>query len=72
MHLFVLYNSNGLFACFSKCPIHRIRLKQNAVSCILAGTKRYEHITQSLQPLHWLPKEARIIFKVLLLVYKPK
>ena len=30
----------------------------------------YDHITPVLQSLHWLPVQYRIIFKILLLVYK--
>ena len=32
--------------------------------------KIFDHITQHLQTLHWLPVKARIEFKILLLTYK--
>ena len=31
---------------------------------------KFQHITPVLQELHWLPIQYRIIFKILLLVYK--
>ena len=33
-------------------------------------TRKYDHITPVLQSLHWLPVKCRVIFKILLLVYK--
>ena len=33
-------------------------------------TRKYDHITPILQSHHWLPVKYRIIFKILLLVYK--
>ena len=32
--------------------------------------RKYSHVTQALQDLHWLPVRARIHFKILLLVFK--
>ena len=37
---------------------------------IVTFTKKYEHITPSLIDLHWLPVEYRIIYNILLLLYK--
>ena len=31
---------------------------------------KYSHVTQALQDLHWLPVDARIHFKILILVFK--
>ena len=43
---------------------------QNAAARIVTFTKKTEHITPVLLKLHWLPVQYRIIFNVLLLVYK--
>ncbi|KAF7668705.1 hypothetical protein LDENG_00294700, partial [Lucifuga dentata] len=39
-------------------------------SRVLTKTRKAEHITPVLRPLHWLPVCQRIDFKILLLVYK--
>ena len=36
----------------------------------LCQMSKFQHITPVLQELHWLPIQYRIIFKILLLVYK--
>ena len=33
-------------------------------------TKKFDHITPTLIDLHWLPIRHRIVFKIVLLVYK--
>jgi len=43
---------------------------QNAAARIVTFTKKTEHITPVLRKLHWLAVQYRIIFNVLLLVYK--
>ena len=43
---------------------------QNAAARILTFTRRRDHIRLVLMYLHWLPVEARIIFKILTIVYK--
>ena len=36
----------------------------------VTGVKTFEHITLALVELHWLPVPYRIVFKLLLVVYK--
>lgn len=43
---------------------------QNTAARIVTLTKKFDHITPVLIQLHWLPVHFRILFKVLLLVYK--
>ena len=50
--------------------INKLQTIQNAAARIVTFTKKSEHITPVLRKLHWLPVQYRIIFKVLLLVYK--
>ena len=38
--------------------------------CLIARTRKHHHITPVLIDLHWLPVKARILFKVLVFVYK--
>eukprot|EP00057_Strongylocentrotus_purpuratus_P008930 XP_011663404.1 PREDICTED: muscarinic acetylcholine receptor M3-like [Strongylocentrotus purpuratus] len=48
-------------------PLQRI---QNTAARLVTRTKKSEHITPIIQSLHWLPIQERIVFKILLLVYK--
>ena len=36
----------------------------------VTGVKKFEHITPALVQLHWLPVLYRIVFKLLLVVFK--
>ena len=37
---------------------------------IVTQTRKFDHITLLLIDLHWLPVSYRIVFKILLLVFK--
>ena len=50
--------------------INKLQIIQNAAARIVTFTKKTDHITPLLCKLHWLPVQYRIIFKILLLVYK--
>ena len=43
---------------------------QNCAARLTAKIKKYDHITPILNELHWLPIEKRIVFKILLFMYK--
>ena len=43
---------------------------QNIAARMITGTRSTDHITSTLKNLHWLPVEARINFKILLITYK--
>ena len=43
---------------------------QNVAARTITGTRSTDHITPILKNLHWLPVEARINFKILLIAYK--
>jgi len=48
-------------------PLQRI---QNTAARMITLTRKHDHISPILRSLHWLPVNSRIIFKILLLVYK--
>ena len=50
--------------------ISSLQSVQNTAARIVTVTKKFDHITPVLIQLHWLPVHFRILFEVLLLVYK--
>ena len=61
---------NSLLFGLSNCKLQKLRRVHNAAARILAGTRKYDHITPILRELHWLPVKERIDFKILLLTFK--
>ena len=53
-----------------KYLIQRLQAVQNCAACLVTCKPRNARATPILRELHWLPVESRIIFKILLLVYK--
>ena len=74
IHAFVTTNldyCNAILYGLPKVLLNRLQLVQNQRAArIVTFTKKHEHIAPSLIDLHWLPVEYRIIYKILLLVYK--
>ncbi len=70
VHAFItckLDNLNSILAGIPDYAIHKLQMVQNNAARLI--TKK-DHITEVLIDLHWLPIEARIDYKILLLVYK--
>ena len=73
IHAFVTSNldsCNAILYGLPKVLLNRLQLVQNRAARIVTFTKKYENITLSLIDLHLLPVEYRIIYKILLSVYK--
>jgi hypothetical protein len=73
IHAFVtskLDYQNGLLYGLPACKIEKLQRIQNAAARVIARTKKFEHISPILKQLHWLPIHQRIVFKVLLFVFK--
>ena len=64
--------NNGLLCGAHKYQIAKLQLVQNAAAKVICGLRKFDRVTPSLYNLHWLPIEQRIIFKILLLVYKAR
>jgi len=62
--------NNALLAGTTQANIHRLQVAQNTSARLLTRTRRTEHISPVLRGLHWLPVDKRILFKVLVQVYK--
>ena len=73
VHAFVtsrLDSCNSLLYGLSDRDIRKVQMVQNTAARLVLCVSRREHITPSLEKLHWLPVQKRAIFKILLLTYK--
>ena len=61
---------NSLFFNLSKANINKLQKVQNAAARLVARKRKRHSISSTIKDLHWLRIESRIIFKILLLVYK--
>ena len=50
--------------------MNKLQKLQNAAARLVLGRRRRESASQALRDLHWLNIDARIVFKILLLVFK--
>jgi len=49
---------------------HRLQVIQNAAARLVAGVRKYEHMTPVLHSLHWLPVRQQITFKTAIIMFK--
>ncbi|KAJ8051010.1 hypothetical protein HOLleu_04417 [Holothuria leucospilota] len=61
---------NSLLYGLPVLQINRLQRTQNIAARIVTRSQPKDHITHILSDLHWLPIQDRIIFKILLLVYR--
>ena len=61
---------NSLFYNMSKMNLQKLQKVQNAAARLVVMKRKRESISSAIRQLHWLRVESRIIFKILLLVYK--
>jgi hypothetical protein len=61
---------NALLYGISDHLLDKIQKIQNNAARIVKKLRKYDHITDVLRTLHWLPIKQRIIFKLLLTTYK--
>ena len=61
---------NSLLLGTTDMNCNKLQLLQNAAARLIVKLPKFEHITSTLVELHWLPIKHRILFKVLLIVYK--
>ena len=43
---------------------------ENSATRLVCKTRKFDHVSPTLVELHWFPIKHRIVFKILLLVYK--
>ena len=61
---------NSLFMNISKGNLYKLQKVQNSAARLVLGRNRRQSARAALRELHWLNVESRIVFKILLLVYK--
>ena len=61
---------NSLFFNMCKDNLKKLQKVQNSAARLITGKRKRDSITSTLRELHWLSVESRILFKILLLVYK--
>ena len=63
-------NCNSLLYGVLALNIGKLQKLQNSCARLIYGKKRRDHVTPLLHELHWLPVRQRIVFKILLMVFK--
>ena len=61
---------NSLLINISKENLYKLQKVQNYAARLVLGRRKRESAKEALRELHWLNVESRILFKVLLLVFK--
>ena len=56
----------------SKKNVARVQRIQNALARVVTGTRITDHITPTLQSLHWLPIEYRVKYKLAVVTFKAR
>jgi hypothetical protein len=63
---------NGLLYGLPKKQLRKLQLVLNSAARVVRKVPKFDHITPTLQLLHWLPIPARIEFKIALMVFKAR
>jgi hypothetical protein len=61
---------NALYYGCNKSVTRQLQVIQNRACRIIFGLKKRADVNEKMQSLHWLKIDERIVFKILLLVYK--
>ena len=61
---------NGLLVNLPNATLQPLKLAQNAAARLVTRAKKRDHVGPLYTSLHWLPVQKRIMYKILVLVYK--
>lgn len=61
---------NSLYMNIGKDNIYKLQKVQNAAARLILGRRQRDSASSALRQLHWLNIDARVMFKILLLVHK--
>ena len=70
MRLYRADSINSLFVNMNKSNLYKLQKVQNAAARLVARKNKRHSASKLLKDLHWLNVEARIFFKIMLIVYK--
>ena len=62
--------SNSLLYGISANLLDTLQRVQNAAARLVLGIPKFDHITEGLKRLHWLPVRYRITYKIAVITYK--
>ena len=62
--------ANSLLYGLPQEQLNRLQRIQNIAARVVTRSKKSCHITPVLKDLHWLPVRYRIVYKIVLIVYK--
>ena len=63
-------NCNSLLYGIPDYELNRLQMLQNSCARFIYNRQKYDHVSDLFIELHWLPIKQRIVFKVLLFVFK--
>ena len=61
---------NSLFMNLNKSNIYKLQKVQNSAARMIERMSKRQSVAEAIKNLHWLNVEARIMFKILLLIHK--
>ena len=61
---------NSLYYDISCSLTKQLQYAQNCAARLIYNKRKYDHVTELLIELHWLPIKYRILYKIYLLMYK--
>jgi len=61
---------NAMFTGLPRYDLDRLQAVQNTAVSLIAGARKFNHVTPLVRERHWLPVEQRISFKMAVMTYK--